>query len=624
MKWLPVWIPLGWKAYWRSFNCGRFGCVDGGRDFYWLTLLLSLVIAMALLLVGSRAGLLERFTDALLGTLRPYGVPIWVTTHWQNQNGIHSGLLERLGEMKDRIPGESFGITAHPYRRIANNTPQISLPGNSVWDSSIPFIGWAVYPNDPLWNLDEDFPQRLPEGKSTTPATREWYDLPLTVVLNESLFATQFDYAAYKEEVQPLLEARKLRRLPEKPADGRLGNLLNSLWLKVMVGDEEKMLPFQVRWTDHIPAMEKVAFLFPLATYNALLAAHHLPDLIYDPINLGKGNTQDHARLKSSIYPVTEILGFSVCVAQEIEASGLTELPEIRQDRCPKPQLLPGLGKITGKATEGHQYSDTLLHDQENNLWLPCHRFPRSNPMRNELCPDWNNDSLGNPLFLPWNVTGSGTSFEAIHVYVPEPTQLTKGIQSVLSVRTKDGLSAFNIHPMYQDALNRFNLLSDLLSTMVPAYALTFGMFLGALLLAQVGTLIGHRQHHYGILLSRGIRWTGIYAKLIWQMALATCVAGGIAIFAMIPGLRYLLEEGFRQIINQYKGLLPPGYEFEVLPLPWKSIAITTGEVFAVVVMVTIFVLLRLPMRSSTAPSDLLHGDGRAPRKTRRKGKTYS
>ncbi|HIJ85419.1 MAG: hypothetical protein HW380_1417 [Magnetococcales bacterium] len=621
MRGFPVWIPLGWKAYWRSFNCGRFGCIDGGRDFAWLTLLLSLVIAMALLLVGSRAGLLERFTDALLGTLRPYGVPIWATAHWQNQNGISSGLLDRLEEMESRIPGESFGITVYPYRRIANNSPQISLPGSTVWDTNVPLVGWAVYPNDPLWNLDQGFPQRHPDKARSA---KEWYDLPLTVVVNGSLFDAHFDYTAYKDEVQPLLEERKLRRLPDKLADGQLKNVLTTLWFKVMVGDEEKMLPFQVRWTDHIPSMEKVAYLFPLTTYNALIAAHHLPDLVYDPLNLGKSNVQDYERLKSSIYPVSDLLSFSLCVAQEIEASGLMELPEIRQDRCPKPKLIPGLGKIIGKVGGGQSHSDTLLHDQENNLWLPCHRLPRSNPLRQEICPDWDSDSQGNPIFLPWNVTGAGTSFEAIHIFVPDPTKLTKGIASVLSVRTKDGQQAFNVHPMYQDALNRFNLLSDLLSTMVPAYALTFGIFLGALLLANVGTLIGHRQHHYGILLSRGIRWTGIYAKLIWQMALATFVASCLAILAVIPGLRFLLEEGFRKIVIHYKDLLPPGYEFEVLPLPWKAIAMTTAEVFAIVVLVTMIVLVRLPMRASTAPSDLLHGDGRAPRKTRRKIKPVS
>ncbi|MBF0421558.1 MAG: hypothetical protein HQL73_01045 [Magnetococcales bacterium] len=617
MRWLPVWVPLGWKAYWRSFSCGRFGCVDGGRDFAWLTLLLSLVIAMALLLVGSRAGLLERFTDALLGTLRPYGVPIWATPYWQNQNGIHSGLLERLDEMKERVPGEAFGITAYPYRRIANNSPQITLPGHSAWDPSVPFLGWAVYPDDPLWNLDQE-PYR--SGVRNANGPKGWYDLPLTLVLNESLFASQFDYSAYKEEVQPILEERKLRRLPDKLEKKQYKDNLSSLWLRMRVGDADKLIPFQVRWIDHIPAMEKVAFLFPLTTYNALLAAHHLPELVYDPDNLGIGNPQDYARLKAASYPVKELASYSLCVAKEIEASGMAELSVISQDRCRKPNLPPELGQVTGQMPSGQVIADSLVHDMDNNLWLPCHRLPRSSPVRQALCSNWSSNSQGTVMLLPWNVTSAGTSFEAVHVYVPDPTKLTRGIQTLLSIRTKDGQQALNIHPMYQEALNRFNLLSDLLSTMVPAYALTFGVFLGAMLLANVGTLIGHRQHHYGILLSRGFRWSGIYAKLIWQMALGTVVASSLAIFAMIPGLRYLLEDGFRQIIVLYKGLLPPGYEFEVLPLSWKAMVVTVGEVFAVLIAVTLFVLFRLPLRPNTAPSDLLHGDGRAPRRTPKKG----
>ncbi|MBF0429303.1 MAG: hypothetical protein HQL94_10305 [Magnetococcales bacterium] len=206
---------------------------------------------------------------------------------------------------------------------------------------------------------------------------------------------------------------------------------------------------------------------------------------------------------------------------------------------------------------------------------------------------------------------GTDCPIGILHVYIHG---LSKGIQSLMAVRTMDGRPAFNIHSMYQDALNRFNLLSDLLSTMTPAYAITFGLFLGALLLAQAGTLIGHRRHHYGILLSRGFTWTGLYGKLLWQMFLATLTAGGIAVFGMIPALRYLLDDGFKGIISRYQDLLPPGYDFEALPLPWQEILITLGVVYGVVALVTIFLLFRLPLRGNTAPSDLLHGGGIAPR----------
>lgn len=680
---------MGHRAFWRSFNCGRFWCVGGGRDFFWLTLLLSLVISMALLLVGSRAGLLERFTDAILGTLRPHGVPIWVTAHWENHEGIQTNLLARLRALEKRMPGESFGISVHPYRRLAANSPQIRLPVESIWTSGEPWVGWAVYADDPLWKLvgshgattfstfgwSDSTPPAIPHAASrdTTgsppslpgwrdalepvtqllgfgeprvfapPRTQQapperqenaWQGLPLTIVLSESIFFQQFDYAAYREVMQPVLRKKKLSRLPLTPPQDNLKNALHTLWLKVMIGNREVLVPFNVEWVHHIPGMEKVAYLFPLTTYHALLAAYHFPELRYNPETQGKGNPKQFKHLTASTFPRQAMADYAHCVHAAVAATGLVELPNVGEDQCPKPRGLSGhlssqRHRSTPHSARGDPGSppgspqaadaapwDTLNHDSDNHIWLPCHRLPRSNALRGTLCPGRSSASEtgATPLFVPWDVTADGTSFAAMHVYVPDPTRLSRGIKGLLALRTPDGLHALSIQTMYQDALNRFNLLSDLLSTMVPAYALTFGLFLSALLLAQVGTLIGHRRHHYGILLSRGFTWIGIYAKLILQVTLATLTGGCLAVFVFIPALRLLLDEGFARIIRNYQDLLPPGYHFEVLPLPWTSILSTLGQVFAAVLMVTLFVLIRLPLRGNTAPSDLLHGDGQGVR----------
>ena len=659
----PVWSIMASRAFWRSFACSRFGCGGGARDFFWLTLLLSLVISMALLLVGSRAGLLERFTDAILGTLRPYGVPIWVTSHWENNEGIQTDLLDRLKELENHLPGESFGVTVHPYRRLAQNSPQIRLPAESIWGSGEPWVGWAVYANDPLWNLvgsqaatasstslfgffgvtaspnptpnwTASFPtlsgirdilapvtpffggevKPSPRKVETKPAPtvakeNEWQGLPLSIVLSESLFSKQFDYAAYREMMQPLLRQKKLSRLPATLPQGDLKNALHSLWLKVMIGNEEMLVPFQVHWVHHIPGMEKVAYLFPLTTYHALLAAYHFPELRYNPATQGRGDTAYFEQLTAPSFPREAITRYAHCVQTAVAATGLMDLPTVDEARCPKPNL-PGMRASNRVATNDNAAWDTLNHDAFNHLWVPCHRLPRSNALRGTLCPESSaSDTDNTPLFVPWDVTADGTSFAAMHVYVPDPTRLSRGIQELLAVRTPDGLHALSIQTMYQDALNRFNLLSNLLSTMVPAYALTFGLFLSALLLAQVGTLIGHRRHHYGILLSRGFTWIGLYAKLLLQMTLATLTGGCLAVFAFIPMLRLLLDDGFKSIITHYQDLLPPGYNFEVLPLPWQPILLTVGQVFIAVCAVTLFILFRLPLRGNTAPSDLLHGD---------------
>ena len=672
---------MGNRAFWRSFVCRRFGCGGGARDFFWLTLLLALVISMALLLVGSRAGLLERFTDAILGTLRPHGVPIWVTAHWENHEGIQTNLLNRLKDLEKRLPGESFGISVHPYRRLAQNSPQIRLPVESVWSSGAPWVGWAVYADDPLWNLVEfggeikpatsllDFTGTLEsinswldlrsvvmslselvglrtaaQAKTTYTGTHnaektsanitanrdEWQGLPLTIVLSESLFAKQFDYATYREVMQPELQKRKLRRLPMTLPNGILKNTLHTLWLKVRVGDREDLVPFQVRWVHHIPGMEKVAYLFPLTTYHALLAAYHFPDLHYDPITKGKGNADSFKKLTSRSFPRRAIATYAQCIQSAVAATGLTDLPKVGEKQCPRPNIagystkhissltpFSRRGRTAGSRRQATNakipHWDTLNHDADNHLWLPCQRLPRSNALRGTLCPEElsTTQTSAQTLFVPWDVTADGTSFAAIHVYVPDPTRLSRGIKGLLALRTPENLHALSIQTMYQDALNRFNLLSDLLSTMVPAYALTFGLFLSALLLAQVGTLIGHRRHHYGILLSRGFTWAGIYAKLLLQMSLATLTGGCVSIIVFIPILRTILDDGFKSIIINYQDLLPPGYDFEVLPLPWQPILLTIGQVFAAVFVVTILLLVRLPLRGNTAPSDLLHGDNR-------------
>ncbi|MBF0195608.1 MAG: hypothetical protein HQL71_13685 [Magnetococcales bacterium] len=614
-KWLPVWMSLGSRSYWRSFFCGRFGCSGGGRDFAWLSLLLALVLSMALLLVGTRAGLLERFTDALLGTLRPHGVPVWAKAHWQNSDGIQTDLLEQLKKLEKRLPGESFGIKVYPYRRLATRTPTISMASDTMWNVGVPLLGWAVYPDDPLWQLEQKGTDVLPD---VMPGEMNWIGLPMTVVLSETLFQTQFDYNAYRDMIQPILKEKKLRRLPAKLPNGSIRNALDTIWMQVQIGDKEELLPFKTRWVHHIPAMEQVAYLFPLSTYNALLAAYHFPEIRYNPLNSGRGDSQKFNNLVASSYPANAIASYAKCIQNEISRTGLTTLPEVKNSSCSKPSLPVGMGEVTGKRIKGGW--DTLNHDDQNQLWLPCHRLPRDNALRSSLCARWRKNSDGKTIYVPWDATSYGTAFEAIHAYIPDPTKLSKGIKALLDLRMDKSDRALNIHPLYQDALNRFNLLSDLLSTMVPAYAVTFGVFLGALLLAQIGALIGHRRHHYGILLSRGVTWAGIYAKLFWQMFLATLTAGVFAVFAVIPGLRYLLEDGFNKIIKQYQNLLPPDYNFEVLPLMWQSVMLTIGEVFVIILLVTIILLFRLPLRGNTAPSDLLHGDGRAPNNSRRKG----
>ncbi|MBF0623928.1 MAG: hypothetical protein HQL82_03875 [Magnetococcales bacterium] len=601
----PSWLVLGFRAYWRAFACRRFGCEGGGRDFAWLTLLLTLVTAMALLGVGGRAGFLDRLADTLLGTLKPHGIPVWITPHWANEAGIQSSLLKKLEGLD--IGGSAGGrVTVHPYRRLENGRPAVTLPGATAWRGEA-FIGWAVYSHDPLWlkSLEQDPAPRRQEEE-----LGPWLGLPMEVILSESAFRRHFNYAAYRDLVTPLLEGKTGAGagLPASLAPDELRRRLNVLWLSMTVSQQERLIPFQVRWVSHIPAMEQVAFLFPLSTYHALQAAHHLPELAYRPENKGRGDLVEFRQLVRPDYPRDKLVAYAKCVQREVESTGLTGLPRVAPERCPPPMLV---GDPKPGDDGWRSQWDTLNHDREHRLWLPCYRLPQTDALRGSLCPTRPKGPKvpKDALFVPWDVTGYGTPFTSVRIFVPDAGRLGSLIKTLEAVKTEEDIQAFNVHPMYHDALSRFNLLSDLLGTLIPAYALSFVLLLTALLMAQIGGVIDRRRNHYGILMSRGFTFRALYAKVLFQMTIASVVGAVLAVGLLVPVFRWFLDQGFRQVLDNYRELLPPDHGLNVMPLSPETIGITLAGVYLAVVVVTLILLVRMPLWSNTTPSDLLHGN---------------
>ncbi|MEG3638531.1 hypothetical protein [Magnetococcus sp. PR-3] len=589
----PVWFRLGFVAFRRSYRCGRFGCEGGGRDFAWLTLLLTLVTALSLLLVTSRTSFLDRMTDALLGSLRPYGVPVWVTSHWQNHDGIGRDTLAHVQSLRAKFPD----MQVHPYRRLEGGRPRLNLPGTNSWSTQPKFVGWGVYPEDPLWQLSLPAEQRSQEPQ-------RWQQLPLEIVLNDRLFARHFDYRAYREELLQELPEDKRHTIPERIDRENLPGSLNTLWMRAKVGQQEHFLPFRVRWIAHIPAMEEVAYLFPLSTYHALMAAYHLPDLKYDPLQEGGNARGDLKTLLGGDFDRVGISAYAQCIQEAVKETGLTGLPMISDSRCPRPDTI-----VLDRTTNGKATWDAMAHDSIHQLWIPCHKLARDDTVRGTICPGSSRRYQDRePQFVPWDVTGYGTAFAALHIYV-EPKSLSALIDGLKELRVGDGQLAFNIHPKYQDALNRFNLLSDVLTHMVPAFALVVGSLLAALLLAQVGTLLGHRKHHYGMLMTRGMTWMGIHMKVYLQMTLAMLIAGGLALWGTVELVRIYLDKQFTDVLAHYREMLNPSLGLESLPMPWMEIGITLAGVYAAVLFITFLLLFKLPLRWGAAPSDLLHGE---------------
>jgi hypothetical protein len=71
-------MKLWWKLAWIEWQRSLFWHQSSKPDFFWLTLLLALTLSLALLIYGSREGLLNRFMDVSLGYVQNAGIPIWV------------------------------------------------------------------------------------------------------------------------------------------------------------------------------------------------------------------------------------------------------------------------------------------------------------------------------------------------------------------------------------------------------------------------------------------------------------------------------------------------------------------------------------------------------------------
>ncbi len=425
------------------------------------------------------------------------------------------------------------------------------------------------------------------------------------MVLNADLFGQYFDYQAYRKSLEPVLKRSDFDKLPKQIWENGMPEVLSTLWLRVSVSNRDRYLPFKTRWISHIPAMEQVAYLFPLHTYNALLAAHHLPELRYDPENLGRGNFQTARILNAPTYPRKAMETYAACIRKEVAATGLSGLPAISEARCPKPDL-SSFPTIDLQAKEMVNW-DSLNHDRKNQLWIPCHRLPRSDALRGSLCPSWAPKRKQTALFVPWDVTDYGNAFSTLRAYAQNPQNLSEMVENLLAVRTSDKRHALNIHPTYQDALNRFNLLSDLLATLTPAFALVFMLLLIAVLVAQVGTLVDHRRNQYGILISRGFTWTSIHLMIQFQMIMSIAIAAGLVLLGFMPVLCHFIDLEFQKVILDYRNLLPPGDMLEILPLEPLTVGITVGSVVVWIIGVTLLLTFRMPMRWNTTPSDLLH-----------------
>lgn len=588
------WIILAWKEFWLPFHYRKSDC-PGGRDFVWLTIFMALLLTLILLLFASQEGLLNCFVDVLLGNTAGYGVPISVTNNMLSAGGINAidqsvlTAVRKLGERdnsgaKPPVPG----LTIYPYRLLeASLRPLLALPGDNIWQNRQPngskfgpdFDGWAVYPNNPLWDLP-------PSDRS----------LPLDILVSRSLFLKYFDYHVYRQTLQRTLPEKLFNQLPPNLNANQLDSF-TTLWLEVTLGLRKELLPFRITWVDRFPVIDKIAFIMPLTTYHALHAAFDFVELRYFPEFEGRAGE----RIKQILLYAEQASSENL---EEFAAKLVGDVRDYRGD-----VLVTFAHPVWTRLLESYaeqyqlQYQvtqtitgDTIIHG-DGVLVLPCHRLP-DDVLRDQ---QFASCSETEPQPVPLDVTARGNGFHHALVYVPDRTLLSQAVEELKSVKD----NALAIHPFYQDALNRFGFLSKMLAALGKPYTFFLFILLVSFLGIQIGGLVGHHRHRYGVFLAKGIEWWQIYCMLWFQILMAHLLGVAIAIVA-IMGARTFLQFAIQAVANEYKQTLSLT-DLNLLPLTSADYLLASGLVLLLAWLLTTIFLYRMPLRSRTHPAILLH-----------------
>jgi len=568
-------LRLSWKEFSLPFiHWGPAGC-PGGRDFLWLSILLVLVLSQGLLLQGSRIGLLNNFVDVFLGSVEDEGVPVWVIPNPISPGGINLINTEVLRDIRQT------GFRVHPYREMEAGFDYLHLPGTKTWrrqDKSSPaFSGWAVYSDDPLWPV-----QSSPDA------------LPLQIVVNKNRFVAQFDIEAYRNGLVDTLPERLVQRIPSQITSD-IDATLKTLWLKVKIAERRDLMPFEIVWVDQIPAMKKLTFLFPLKTYHAFRECNNYPELNCFPelkggpgkrlmeIAFRRHGQEEIVRRLASRFDgkITNQRGFQVVTFSQ-----------------PQPKfLIDFLAKDLGATYQAlRTIEGDILHHGDGHLLLPCRALP---PDHRGV--EGRKTCNKNPGYLVRkDVTSTGNGFLRALVYIPDRTRIRQAIGELLAIN--DG--ALSIHPIYRDALSRFGFLTKVLEILRVPFGTVLVAFLLALLGIQLGTLIGHRRHRYGIFMAKGMMWWQIYLSVYFQVTLAVIMSSLLA-WGMIEAAQVYLLGEVSTVANDFGDNLNLK-NLNLLPLAPIDYVIIMMFTLIVAWLIASLILYLTPIRSNTAPGLLL------------------
>ena len=593
-KIMKFWLKLASVEWFRSILWGKYS----KPDFFWLTVLLALTLSLAILIYGSREGLLNQFMDVSLGNIEQAGIPIWVVARIDEQGRV----IDR--ELLEKIKAKEFNI--RPSRLV--EWDEVALPKTMdgktpLWGAKhIPFKGWAVSKQDPLW-------------KNNVSSSAKHTELPLEVILSRSLFREYFQCAKYEAALEAALEEKKRSDFTKShsvPGDNKLYCLTDKLWLDVRTRRGRELLPFRIHWVEgRIPTMDELGFLFPMSTLYALRIAKHYPNIKYYPEAEGKATK----RIKKLILwqdeeddTLRENLA-SCLIAKPAREETKNQIVPKRPlplewvEQCAKRQGIP-LQKSPdqylvepyldiAEPIEGHRFryeNDylTLLCEADNPDCQPCE----------ETVYAWKKYTKKgfvtcNKTEVTADMLAMIGGYDQAFIYVKERRSIFDHLAEIKAItRTPTDSPALSIHPTYDNALVRLDFMDKVMQLLDSEYTLFFLLFIVVLLFVQIGIVIQHREHDYGIFLAKGMSWIQLHLMVYSQILLSFFLAI-VGTMVAISWVRDKLASELSLITKLYEANIQVG-DLELLPLLWGEYMRVSAVILGVAFfMAMLFLILK-------------------------------
>ncbi|MCP4548451.1 MAG: ABC transporter permease [bacterium] len=607
---MKTWSDLALTEWRRAFRWRRAGGGTGRRDFFWLTILLFLTLALALLLWGTKQGLLNQFMNVSLGYIEGAGVPLWLVSE---VGGLEDNLIDR--QMMERMMALGIPqLSLHPYREVEPN--EVALPGHwqqkEVWRKGEAFIGRAVESRDPLWSFNTTAIPGAPD--------HDVEQMRLEVLANETLFWRNFNCTAYHEALlgqvpEDMLTVDKPQNVPDSIPPCLGGEIL---WLDIKIGRERELVPFAIRWQKNIPAMQQLALLMPLGVLHAIRISRHNLEFRYRPEDtLGKESYVTEIQIspdEEGVEDNAQLELLASCLGSELSVSDRLRLKLVksqrRVDQCAaehgfRIKRQAGLVEPPYLQITGTQRGHTIYGDDQGYITLACSGLNSLFRIRIEDC---NSSDAENGRI---HATDLLNGYPKVVAYLPR-SELFKAREALTAMPKYPGDTdpeaprAVYIHDSYEDALIRFSFINEVMKSLESSYAIFFGIFLAVLLWVQVGVVVSHRRHLYGIFLAKGLSWGEIRKVLLLQITLSFGVglAGAVAVVGLMSyGLRLAIitilgRPAFSDRISSDLYLLPLSFvDFLMLAVFALAISLLIGAIH-------LFLLIGSAKRAE--PADLL------------------